>query len=1436
MSIGQKSKKYYLGLDIGTESVGFAVTDQNYHLIRKADKHLWGVRLFPEANTAKERRTNRASRRRLERRRYRIELLRTIFQDDIAKLDSTFFQRLDSSFVTDGTKNPPLIFPEDKNAEKNYYRNFPTIYHLRKHFMQSDEPADPRLVYLAIAHIIKYRGNFLQEGELGGKGGQLDSLISLFERLDSALVPLAEEDQDPLQFKVTKKQASSLLAVFQGSKGKKERLEEIKIILGIDKKDKAKETICSCFNGNEVKASKLFPRLLEDADFAKTSLPFAKEEFEDELDKLPLGEDERDLVLVLKEIYDTRVLNHLLKGKESLSEAMVDIYDEHRKDLVDLKSLLIRIYGKKSQKVQQLMNGLGDDALSYARYVGTALEGKDRHPISLPKMSEAEYGKFFNAIKDALHCETYLSGELPSGLPVLDASQSKALKRIAERIESGDFLRKQNNKSNGVLPYQLNQSELVAIIEKQSKYLPILAKKAKGYPNPEKEEYELVSLLRFRIPYYVGPLGGEGKNHWAVFKEEKAKVTPWNFFDIVDDRESQRKFIENLKNGCAYLLGETTLPKFSLVYQAYLILNELNNLSVEGLPIAFEDKEYLIENVYLKSRNVGIKALKDALKSKYGRPIRIGTKKSDDEEKVSDILKTSFGTYHDLIPVFGEGFIHDMDKASLAEKVIEALTVFEDQRTKEAQLRSLGFADKNLSVLLRLRYKGWGRLSRKILLSVHPAKPWVDGQTGELLSDSIIMAMWKTNMNFMEIYADPEKGYLEEVKSLNDAYVAEHNMDLEEYIDEARTSPAMKRSLRQTIKVVKELQDILGIDSFDKVFVETTREKGEKKRTSSRKNMISEALGAAKQVCREEAEMLAKELDGKTDTQLKDKRLFLYFMQLGRDVYTGKPIDLERLEKDYDIDHIIPQAMLKDDSFSNMVLVASSKNRAKGDEYPIPKGILEAEGHEWIEKLSKISMGNKGYMMPPGKRDRLLRSFNNPLSDEEMTGFVNRQLVMTSQSAKAACEIIQGLYPNAEVVYSKARLVSDFRNEFGLLKVRELNNFHHANDAYLNIVVGNVYSERFSSRMTAKFLEYQRQKDPNYSLKTNAYNVFKADRQNRARDGYIWYAGTKDKESGKWSGGSYETVRKVLSWNDPMVSRMLYTSPGLFNKVSIAPKGQKILLKRKQSGPYAVENSADLYGGYKDLTIPYFVLVEIKGKGGKLSYSLEGIPMIYIKAAASLEDAVAEYLGTRDFKIIIEKVLIRTIIEMPTEDPKHPVRLAISGKTGTSIICINLTEPRLSLEQSLYLRDICKLLGTNLPPAEKPKLDAYQDVPCDGEIRFKGMVFNAKMNDELYSAITALCALPCYGCIPGISNSLRKIDEIKYVFQKLSLLEQIRVIQRLYTLLSCKSVQQIDLRPLGLSKNVGAITISKNLKPGIKIKAVSSTGFYERVVFTIPGD
>src|SRR5690554_1828174 len=88
---------YYLGLDIGTNSVGWAITNTEYELLQANKKDLWGVRLFDTANTAADRRLNRSARRRHMRKVQRLHLLQEIFEDKINQKDPDFFKRLRES-------------------------------------------------------------------------------------------------------------------------------------------------------------------------------------------------------------------------------------------------------------------------------------------------------------------------------------------------------------------------------------------------------------------------------------------------------------------------------------------------------------------------------------------------------------------------------------------------------------------------------------------------------------------------------------------------------------------------------------------------------------------------------------------------------------------------------------------------------------------------------------------------------------------------------------------------------------------------------------------------------------------------------------------------------------------------------------------------------------------------------------------------------------------------------------------------------------------------------------------------------------------------------------------------------------------------------------------------------------------------------------------
>lgn len=159
-------------------------------------------------------------------------------------------------------------------------------------------------------------------------------------------------------------------------------------------------------------------------------------------------------------------------------------------------------------------------------------------------------------------------------MPVSDDPEDQ---KMRERIENATFMPKQITKDNGVIPMQIHRAELVAILKNAEAYLSFLQEKdEEGMTVSEK----ILAIFDYRIPYYVGPLNQHSNKAWIV--RQTGKIYPWNFHQKVDIEASAEAFIQNLTSKCTYLPQEDVLPKQSILYSRYMVLNELNNLKING--------------------------------------------------------------------------------------------------------------------------------------------------------------------------------------------------------------------------------------------------------------------------------------------------------------------------------------------------------------------------------------------------------------------------------------------------------------------------------------------------------------------------------------------------------------------------------------------------------------------------------------------------------------------------------------------------------------------------------------------------------------------------------------------------------------------------------------------------------------------------------------
>ena len=252
-----------LGLDLGTNSVGWALLDQDNKLVKKNGFTFWGVRMFEEAETAVSRRSYRNGRRGYNRRKQRIMLLQELFKSEIDKVDTTFFQRLEDSFYKKEDKlnqNFYNLFTEGY-TDKDYFNQFPTIYHLRKYLIENDEKVDIRLLYLAVHNIVKYRGNFLIPGE-EFKASDYESIKEHFIELNnivSELKVVFEEDEAYTDEyfslidneKFTDEFFSSLKEIIVSKIGIRDKKLELINLFGVPNKSLINEAIIPFLAGSE---------------------------------------------------------------------------------------------------------------------------------------------------------------------------------------------------------------------------------------------------------------------------------------------------------------------------------------------------------------------------------------------------------------------------------------------------------------------------------------------------------------------------------------------------------------------------------------------------------------------------------------------------------------------------------------------------------------------------------------------------------------------------------------------------------------------------------------------------------------------------------------------------------------------------------------------------------------------------------------------------------------------------------------------------------------------------------------------------------------------------------------------------------------------------------------------------------------------------------
>ncbi|MFT4205337.1 MAG: type II CRISPR RNA-guided endonuclease Cas9 [Chitinophagaceae bacterium] len=257
-------------------------------------------------------------------------------------------------------------------------------------------------------------------------------------------------------------------------------------------------------------------------------------------------------------------------------------------------------------------------------------------------------------------------------------------------------------------------------------------------------------------------------------------------------------------------------------------------------------------------------------------------------------------------------------------------------------------------------------------------------------------------------------------------------------------NPVVEKILNQMVNVVNSLMEKNRKENpdfrFDEIRIELAREL---KKNAEERRKTTEDIGKAKTAHDKIIKLLQSEFGIKNPTRNDIIRYRLYeeLKNNGyKDLYMNKYIPREILfSKQVDIEHIIPQSRLFDDSFSNKTIVYRETNLDKGNQtafdYVESKfGNEKAEEYaKRLEALYDAWKKNKEEGISKAKYQKLLKK-----ETEIGDGFIERDLRESQYIAKKAKEMLFKI--TRSVVSTSGSITDRLREDWDLVNVmKELN-------------------------------------------------------------------------------------------------------------------------------------------------------------------------------------------------------------------------------------------------------------------------------------------------------------------------------------------------------------------------------------------------------------
>ncbi len=499
-------------------------------------------------------------------------------------------------------------------------------------------------------------------------------------------------------------------------------------------------------------------------------------------------------------------------------------------------------------------------------------------------------------------------------------------------------------------------------------------------------------------------------------------------------------------------IGLKVCPKSSPLFQEFKIWQVLNNIQVswtDGKRFLEEDeKQILFDELKYKAKLSGTDVLKILFKSPKDFDLNF---KEIEGNRTQSAL---FEAYQNIIDMSGHGEYNFSKMCSseiykIVSNVFAGLGFSTDILSFDSSIEGNDFEKQPMYQLWHLLYSFEGDKSatgNENLIQILHDKYGFDPEYGKILANVVFQPDYgnlstKAMRKILPFMKDGNEyslaceyaGYRHSKKSLTKEELENkvYKDHLELLPKNSLRNPVVEKILNQMVNVVNQVIDTYG--KPDEIRIELAREL---KKSAKERDEMTRQINESSRLHQQYKTIIEKEF-GKPNVTRNDIIRYKLYLELEKNefktLYSNTYIPREKLfSKEFDIEHIIPQAKLFDDSFSNKTLEARNVNLAKSNATALDyvKTLDEKAVEDYKQRIEYL-FHNK--VISKSKYQKLLMS-----EADIPSGFINRDLRDSQYIAKQAREMLEELVKF--VVPTTGSITDRLREDWQLVDVmKELN-------------------------------------------------------------------------------------------------------------------------------------------------------------------------------------------------------------------------------------------------------------------------------------------------------------------------------------------------------------------------------------------------------------